>query len=321
MAKIHGISNCTRFLLDGLKPINGKKLSSFKEIVFFHDNFSSILSDTKNVVAKQQDDLISALTARENVLTNQINEDIARQRRDVEARIAHLHDRFETSETFFRKAGYYLEYLIAKVMSYKGIYPSDETVQELQRIRNRKDTTIRQKPFTIENAEKAVNEARWFLTFNTSFVIGAEGEERVIQLLSALSDDYHILNDVNFNDGHTETYQIDHIVVGPTGFFLLETKNWKTLDSEDQIQKLAQQVRRSNNALRKYLRGESEDIVPWIQSIVVSVNRNQSGLRISLYVDIITPDQLCWYIMERKKFLSEDKIDKLVRLIPCREAI
>jgi hypothetical protein len=46
--------------------INGKKLSTFKEIVFFHDNFSSILSSTKNVVAKQQDDLISALTVRES---------------------------------------------------------------------------------------------------------------------------------------------------------------------------------------------------------------------------------------------------------------
>ena len=203
MAIIHGISNCTRFLLDGLKPINGKRLSTFKEIVFFHDNFSSILSDTKNVVAKQQDDLISALTAREMILNDQINEDIARQRREVEARIAHLHENFETSESFFRKAGFYLEYLVAKLMSFKGIYPRADAAQELEIIRNRKNTTIRQKPLTIENAEKAVNEARWFLTFNNTFMTGADGEERVIQLLSALSDDYHILNDVSFNDGNT----------------------------------------------------------------------------------------------------------------------
>lgn len=55
---------------------------------------------------------------------------------------------------------------------------------------------------------------------------GIIGEQKVIKTLSlALSDEYSILNDVklrNMTHGN-----IDHIVVGPTGIFVIETKNYR----------------------------------------------------------------------------------------------
>jgi len=324
MARIHGISNCTRFLLDGMKPINRKKLCTFEEIFFFKNNFSTILSHTKDVVTKQQDDLIASLNNRETLLNNQITEDIARRRQEIDTYIINLRKKTEQSKSFFQKAGYFLEYFVAKLMSFRGIYPSAEALRELRNIQDRKTKAIKYKLFAIDEAEKDVNEARWFLTFNNSFLIGAQGEEQVIQVLSALSDEYHIFNDVCFDDGYLkkdkrsiETYQIDHIVIGPTGLFLLETKNWKALESEEKIQKLAQQMRRSKNAFRNYLKVKYGDVIPWIQGIAVSVHGNQSGLKIS-YIDIVTPSQLFEYIMNRKKSVPYLKIEKLVELIPCR---
>jgi len=53
---------------------------------------------------------------------------------------------------------------------------------------------------------------------------GWNGEKRVANLLCAkLSDDYFLINSVNFRDGHGD---VDHIVLGPNGVFALETKNW-----------------------------------------------------------------------------------------------
>jgi hypothetical protein len=53
---------------------------------------------------------------------------------------------------------------------------------------------------------------------------GWEGEKRVVQLLnSKLSDDYILLNDLCLRNGGGD---IDHIVLGPNGIFVLETKNW-----------------------------------------------------------------------------------------------
>ncbi len=53
---------------------------------------------------------------------------------------------------------------------------------------------------------------------------GWEGEKQVAKLLSqTLSDDYYLLNDLYLRDGGGD---IDHIVLGPNGVFVLETKNW-----------------------------------------------------------------------------------------------
>lgn len=51
--------------------------------------------------------------------------------------------------------------------------------------------------------------------------IGARGEERVSNLLSALPDKYHI-----FNDFVAGGLQVDHVVVGPAGVYAVETKFW-----------------------------------------------------------------------------------------------
>ena len=54
---------------------------------------------------------------------------------------------------------------------------------------------------------------------------GYEGERCVAELLeSELPDGFHVFNDVRFPG---RASNIDHIVVGPTGIFVLDTKNWR----------------------------------------------------------------------------------------------
>jgi hypothetical protein len=53
---------------------------------------------------------------------------------------------------------------------------------------------------------------------------GLEGEKRVAKLLtSSLSNDYYLINSISFANDHGD---IDHIVLGPNGVFVIETKNW-----------------------------------------------------------------------------------------------
>ncbi len=54
-----------------------------------------------------------------------------------------------------------------------------------------------------------------------SWRMGALGECEVAAELEALSDEFTIFNNVNTRRGN-----LDQIVVGPTGLFALETKNW-----------------------------------------------------------------------------------------------
>ena len=53
---------------------------------------------------------------------------------------------------------------------------------------------------------------------------GLKGEKQVVKLLGCkLSDDYFLLNDLYLSNSGGD---IDHIVLGPNGGFVLETKNW-----------------------------------------------------------------------------------------------
>jgi hypothetical protein len=62
---------------------------------------------------------------------------------------------------------------------------------------------------------------------------GALGERRVAQALSALAPEWLVLHDRLLIPGRAET-NLDHVVVGPAGVFLIDSKNWAGTISEHQ---------------------------------------------------------------------------------------
>lgn len=61
-----------------------------------------------------------------------------------------------------------------------------------------------------------------------SMVRGAAGEIQVGHGLTKLPDDYCVINDVATPHGN-----LDHVVVGPTGVFVLDTKAWRGIVAAD----------------------------------------------------------------------------------------
>jgi hypothetical protein len=119
---------------------------------------------------------------------------------------------------------------------------------------------------------------------------GLSGERQVAKLLeSKLSDEYYLLNDLYLRDGDGD---IDHVVLGPNGIFVLETKNWKgTVNCNgDEWQRVgkrnfsaspSRQVKR--NALRVKQIIENSGVIHsgvWVEGIVVLTN-NHATLRIN----------------------------------------
>ena len=90
-----------------------------------------------------------------------------------------------------------------------------------------------------------MNKSKVFIDKKASFILGAIGEERVIREVIKLPDKFIIFNDIKLSFGkairwkkyneYVKSCQIDHIVVGPSGIFLIETKNWnpRTLQTTD----------------------------------------------------------------------------------------
>jgi hypothetical protein len=57
---------------------------------------------------------------------------------------------------------------------------------------------------------------------------GADGEFAVAQILARLPNEFHFINDITLPHGN-----IDHVVVGPTGVFVIDAKNWRGVITAD----------------------------------------------------------------------------------------
>lgn len=101
----------------------------------------------------------------------------------------------------------------------------------------------------------------------SSFIYGALGEQKVVKTLETLSDEYFLINDFAIffataiynrqENEYIKSIQIDHILVAPSGIFLIETKNWSEKSLENlSLRSPVQQIKRTSFVLFKLLNNE-----------------------------------------------------------------
>ncbi len=327
MAHIHGISGSTKYLLNGTKPVNGKRFETLDQMQHFYDHYDEILTDTKTSVTRREDETIAGLGRDEARLDAELTEGIARQTLLVDKKIGELdHMRF-AADGFFSRLGFNAKYWFAVALRDHHIKsPYTGISGQLDHVRYDKRQHVNNKHATIERECSTIVRSYAFLKDNESFLVGAQGEEHVIGALSQLPDEFHIINDVNLRftkaihwrkyNEYIKTCQIDHIVAGPTGIFLLETKNWKRSDIEIKSDKLVHQVQRANLALwyftKDYYQGKNDR--PKIRSVVISMKGSDSGRYLARYIDIVTPGLVCNYIRNRQAALSQEDVTRFVKI-------
>jgi hypothetical protein len=152
---------------------------------------------------------------------------------------------------------------------------------------------------------------------------GLEGEKRVVKLLSStLSDDYYLLNGMHFCKGGED---VDHVVLGPNGVFVIETKNWSgaitcngdswqrhgkrnTGSPSEQAKKNAARIRRAVEASGKI------PFSVWVEAIVVFTNNNTDLHINNPTVLILKLHQLSNYITTHKNDSNRYTIQQLEQI-------
>ena len=97
-----------------------------------------------------------------------------------------------------------------------------------------------------------------------TLIAGALGESRVDEELRKLPDDFVVLNDFRlqfdrpvYHKGTRQkiySVQIDHLVLSPSGIFLLETKNWSQFSIESlDLRSPVAQIQRAGFAVYLYV--------------------------------------------------------------------
>jgi len=164
----------------------------------------------------------------------------------------------------------------------------------------------------------------FFYRLHCGYQRGFEGEKEVTKVLSStLSDDYFLINDVQLVAGKRSN--IDHIVLGPTGIFVLETKNHrgKIICYGDSWTGMGQnpftQARVNALIVREVIEasGIFESKLPWFQAVVVFPNK-KAKLDIRkdpLKVEVLKIDKLTDYITHETRRLSAQEIELMSKEI------
>lgn len=154
---------------------------------------------------------------------------------------------------------------------------------------------------------------------------GAYGEVKVLKELSKLDDSYHVVCDANVSlrdyvryrgTRNLKTAQMDFVVVGSTGVYVIEVKNW----SSNQVNHHSgisphEQVDRAGLALWIYLKDHSFFFKPMVTKLLVPIQHNLSYNPYYKSVLIRDPHNLTRFIVENNNTLKESKINKVVSLL------
>ena len=155
------------------------------------------------------------------------------------------------------------------------------------------------------------------------FHAGAKGELKVVEELKKLDNNFHVLCDVKIGlpywikyDGrrNLKSAQMDFVVVGPKGVFMIEVKNW----SDNYLQNFYkentlisyEQTERAGKVLWFALKDMFDDIrvINVLLSVQANIEYNKNYKRIL----VSNPDEINHFIRNRGDYLHPDDVKKIV---------
>jgi len=170
----------------------------------------------------------------------------------------------------------------------------------------------------------------------SNFIYGALGEQKVVKTLEALSDEYFLINDFaayfspaiynRQENDYIKSIQIDHLLVAPSGIFLIETKNWSEKSLENlSLRSPVKQIKRTSFVLFKLLNNEMSnshlrlDKHHWgdkkisIKNLIVLTNTKPKEE--FQYVKILTLNELLGYINYFKPIFSSIETQRIAEFL------
>ncbi|MBT3194707.1 MAG: NERD domain-containing protein [Verrucomicrobia bacterium] len=162
-----------------------------------------------------------------------------------------------------------------------------------------------------------------------AFLKGAHGEELVARALARLPETFAVFHGIAA-DSHCLLSQgggdLDHVVVGPAGLFVIETKNWSgdlhiengelTADGEQPSRPPLEQVKRASSALKARLQHAAGVDIEITPILCFASNRLRSGVQGSSGVLVCNADQITSVILEfHETPLSDTTRQKLIEVL------
>ena len=215
------------------------------------------------------------------------------------------------------------------------IYGEPQAVDELRRLLKKEDIHT----FTSIEQIRSTDSFPRIQSQHPYIFSGAQGEEQVARQLSKLPDDYTVIHNYHLefprplydrrNDDRIYSVQIDHLVIGPTGLYVIETKHWsKTSQENRNFFSPVKQLKRSGFALfvllnqaieKRHISGFAhhwgeKQISP---KKILCFLKHAPSERFQ-HITILSPQRLTHYIHHQEQRFSQQQIESLVAyLLEC----
>ncbi|WP_231424962.1 nuclease-related domain-containing protein [Pedobacter sp. Leaf250] len=223
----------------------------------------------------------------------------------------------------------------------REVFKSIKNLVEIQQVKqNRFDFIATQFNQAVEESAQVawteIDRKKLVIDESSNYIYGALGEQKVVKTLEALSDEYYLINDFDitfFNaiynkrdNEYIKSVQIDHILIGPSGIFIIETKNWSEKSIENlNLRSPVDQIRRASLILFKFLNNDIGNFHlnlgkhHWgdkkisIKNVIVLINTRPQGE--FQYVKVVTLNELLSYVNYFKPVFSKDETQRIAEFL------
>lgn len=353
MCTIYNSVGCLTELKALLKKHRIKGLDSLKDIIEISDSYfllrTQIISQHEEQIEKEKKELESDLLQLDSFIAHRMTE----KETELLARVKRLNQKLSDTTIVDSKnkiqqiVKLLIGYLYTTQIWYYNHYFNSiirSSVRNYTTIRNRKNARFQ---YIISNFKEAVEQSgklslkeldhkKRVLDGSGSLIAGAIGEQRVVEVLEKLSDEHYLINDFSVSlskpiykrqsKDYIKSIQIDHILIAPSGVFLIETKNWsaKSLTNYN-LWSPVQQIHRTSFVLYKLLNNKianhrfNLDKHPWgsrkilIRELIVMIGSKPNEE--FDHVKILTLSQLLGYIRYFKPVFSQSETKRITEFL------
>ena len=353
MCKTYNKIGSLTTLKSHLEENNIHDFKSLKEVINFQKSYSilrqQLISDHENLI--EQEKMIL------NVDLPYLDETIVKQRQHSELKLKNEIDELKqllnvltnnASKNFFHNLIRSLKHLKYKrEIKQKEDNFDNEVKKSIKKLIDDYQIKSNRYQFITSNFNEAVKQSakhslseldRKKATIGAlnNFIYGALGEQKVVKVLETLSDEYFLINDfsVSFSpaiynkreNDYIKSVQIDHILVGPSGIFIIETKNWSGKSLENfSLRSPVEQIKRTSFVLFYLLNNEmsnyhlrldkhhwGEKKIPIKNLIVLTNTKPKEEFQ---FVKVLTLDELLSYVNYFKPIFSFSETKKITEMI------
>lgn len=349
MCKVYNTVGSLTVIKERLAQNKITDFNSTQELISFQKNYTTsreqIISGQRLLLTAERDTLGSRIIELEKEIAN----DSADIRQRLQAEVDSLKQQYdaitEIQKNWLQEFSYSFKALFILIkIKYKELRSNQIITASIQtkinlltKKRERHQYLVSHfEESIIESGRLALNEMdhkKRVIDEINSFIYGAIGEQKVVEQLKQLPDEYILINDFSYSfakaiyngqeKSYIKTIQIDHLLISPSGIFLIETKNWskESLKNLDLFSPVSQ-IKRTNFALFKILSDSTNSILSqhhWgdrkipIRNLIVLINHKPTEE--FQYVKILTLAELLGYIKFFRPNLSNQEVQEIANYL------